>query len=72
LAIPTYQHTVVVETVTMDVEVEVVVDVVTKNNFGSLHVIITVTSMQIQADYFYNFKAAAGDGGATNLLATAV
>jgi hypothetical protein len=42
----TYQQTVEVETMEMDVVVDVVVDVVTKNNFGSLHVKITVTSMQ--------------------------
>jgi hypothetical protein len=52
---PTYQQTVEVETMEMDVVVDVVVDVVTKNNFGSLHVKITVTSMQIQAYLFCKF-----------------
>ncbi len=50
----TYQQDVVVERVEMVVLVEVVVDVVTKNNFGSLHVKVksTVTSMQLQANLF--------------------
>jgi hypothetical protein len=36
----------------MVVEMDVVVDVVTKNNFGSLIVKVTVTSMQLQANLF--------------------
>jgi hypothetical protein len=44
---PTYQQTVEVETMEMDVVVDVVVDVVTKNNFGSLEVKISVTFIQI-------------------------
>jgi hypothetical protein len=51
MTILTYQQSVVVETTVIETEVDVVVDVVTKNNFGSLHEKITVTKMQIQG-YF--------------------